>query len=128
MFKTISSLSFFLLLCTGFAQSSQMPFNSIVAGRMEVVKVGGLYDIDLSYEFRINEEGFFLDTVKVTEDQIAGYLTETFDYFSNKISTSQYDYEITINISKEHLGQPFFNDILTIKGSIYLEGESADDF
>ncbi len=62
------------------------------------------------------------------EDQVAGYSIETLDYFSNKISNSQYDYQIYINFSKEHLGQPFFNYILTIEGSIHLEGESADDF
>lgn len=128
MSKTLISILFLLLFYLGIAQSSKLPFTSMSTEKWENVDIGGLYDIDLGYQFSIDKGGFSLDTVKVKEGQVAGYSIKTLDYFSNKISNSQYDYEITINLSKEHLGQPFFNDILTIEGSIYLEGESADDF
>jgi len=73
-------------------------------GQWEIVDIGGLYDIDLGYQFSIDEKGLFLDTVKVRENQVAGYSIEIFSYYSNKISNSQYDYSVAISFTKQHLG------------------------
>lgn len=126
--KTLLSILFLLLFYSGIAQSSKLPFTSMTSGKWENVDIGGLYYIDLGYQFSIDKEGFSLDTVKVRENQFTGYSLEILSYFNNKISTSQYDYSVTIDFTKQHLGSRFFNEIFHIKGSVYLEGESADNF